>query len=75
VLCPIVSAGVAIHLANRAAVDFASPQTVLYGKAEYGLACDAASVLHQRFLSAESDALADAQDPTLARDTNESLTP
>lgn len=51
----MVSARVAIHMATRAAVDFPGPQIVVDEDAEYGSAFGAACLLHQRFLSAESD--------------------
>jgi predicted NBD/HSP70 family sugar kinase len=56
-LYPLVSARVAVHMATRAAVEFPAPQIVVDEDAEYGSAFGAACLLHQRFLSAESDAL------------------
>ena len=56
-LYPMVSARVATHMATRQAVDFPTPQIVVDGDAEYGSAFGAACLLHQRFLSAEGDAL------------------
>jgi predicted NBD/HSP70 family sugar kinase len=70
-LYPLVSARVAIHMATRAAVDFPAPQIVVDEDAEYGSAFGAACLLHQRFLSAESDALA-LDDPSFP-DLEESL--
>lgn len=71
-LYPMVSARVATHMATRQAVDFPKPQIVVDEDAEYGSAFGAACLLHQRFLSTESDALTAEDGAPL--DEKESLT-
>jgi predicted NBD/HSP70 family sugar kinase len=56
-LYPLVAARVAAHMAAPAAVSFPAPPIVVDEAPEFGAAYGAACLLHQRFLSAESEAL------------------
>lgn len=69
-LYPMVSARVAFHMTTRQAVDFPKPLIVVDDAAEYGSAYGAACLLHQRFLSVESDAL-NPDDPGLSPGGNQ----
>jgi len=56
-LYPLVSARVAAHMRAMQSVDFPAPQIAVDEDAEFGSAFGAACLLHQRFLSPESDVL------------------
>jgi predicted NBD/HSP70 family sugar kinase len=64
-LYPMVSARVAAHMATWATVQFPAPLIVVDEDAEYGSAFGVACLLHQRFLSAETEPLLpdEATDP------------
>lgn len=54
-LYPMVAARVAVHMSESQNIPFPMPEIVVDGDAEFGSAFGAACMLHQRFLSLESE--------------------